>query len=169
MEPLRLASLNHPGSCLHPLFVPFYGWVVLPSTQGQSILIMGAFRVFKLTSLLKCMTPPWILMVLSRVLTDMCRMVRNWNCLMCTFSVEVAQGDTLPSCFSSQPVNTCFSWALLCRLFLHLCVCVLFLGDLAKWSPRAVLPRCLVSRVRKAVKCLMEKTRVRLALIRHEL
>ena len=102
---------------------------------------MGAFRVFRFTCSLKCMTPAWILMVLSRVLTDMGRMMRNWNCLMHTFSVEVAQGDTLPSCFSSQPVNKCFSWALLCHLFLHI-LFVLFLAVLQNgphvWCYRAV-------------------------------
>lgn len=159
MGPLRLASLSHPGSCLHPLFVPFYGWVVLPSTQGQSILIMGAFHVFKFTCLLKCMTPPRILVVLSRVL----RHVQNGEKLELLDAHILSGGRTrrhFAFLFQFSACKQVFLVGSFVPPFCTLFWCAFF-GDLAKWPARVVLLCCLGSRAQKAVKYLMEKTRVR--------
>lgn len=84
-----------PGSCLHPLLVPFYGWSSTPQHTGTGPSSLWVHSVFSDSPApLKCMTPAWILVVLSRVLTDMCRMMRNWSCLSAHILSGGRTGDT---------------------------------------------------------------------------
>lgn len=120
---------------------------------------MGAFRVFKLTCLLKCMTPPQILVMLSRVLGH----VQNGEKLELLDAHILGGGGTrrhFAFLFQFSACKQVFLVGSFVPPFCTFFLCVFF-GDLAKWPPRVVLPCCLGSQAQKAVKCLMEKTRVR--------
>lgn len=81
------------------------------------------------------------------------------------FLAEVAQGDILPSCFSSDTVNKCTFHGPFSEIFLTF-LCFLMVISLLKIPPSIVLKLCLVFLLAKiSAMCLREKIRVRLRFV----
>lgn len=84
----------------------------------------------------------------------MCRAVKILNHLMHKFPAEVKQGDTVPSCFSSQAVPFCGLFTAVCSAFLPFLVVILPFKIIAPKHSAKVLSSVL--KIKKAVMCLME-------------